>query len=77
MLEFLDNSCSPVQRTHPQLVDAAQVLSTGTVGQSLLAETEDAILSAVSGSWFVEGYTLALNRVVSGGPGYERRLRPE
>jgi hypothetical protein len=77
MLELRVNSRSAVQRAHRLLVDAAQVLLTGAIGQPLPAEAEAAILGAVRGSWTVAGHTLTLDRVVLGGPGYELRLRLE
>jgi hypothetical protein len=77
MLELRVNSRSAVQRAHRQLLEAAQLLSKGAVGQTLPAEAEAGILSAVRGSWSVDGHTLTLDRVVSGGPGYELRLRLE
>lgn len=77
MLELRVNSRDAVQRAHRQLLEAAQAMSKGAVGQPLPAEAEAAILSAVRGSWSVDGHTVTLDRVVLGGPGYELRLRLE
>ena len=76
-LELQVNSRDTVQRAHRQLVDAAQVLLPGAVGQPLPAEAVDAILSAVSGRWSVAGHTVTLDRVTLGGPDYDLRLRVE
>lgn len=44
---------------------------------ALASTNEVAILSAVSGSWSVEGHTLTLSHVLQGAPGHELRLRLE
>lgn len=74
MLDLRIYSRYAVQRAYRQLVDAAQMLLAGVIGQLLTAEAEHAILSAVSGSWSVDGHTLTLGRMVLDGPGCELRL---
>ena len=74
-LELQVNSLSAVQRTHRQLVDYARSLMTNSLDADMPEEIETAILSAIRGSWSVNGSTVTLERIVLGGPGYELRFR--
>lgn len=74
-LELQVNSRSAVQRAHRQLVDYGRALMQAALGVDMPEQVETAILSATIGTWSVARGTVSLERIVSGSPQYELRLR--
>ncbi len=74
-LELQVHSLTAVQRAHRILSDHARALFKAALDQDLPDGVEAAILSAVSGSWTVNGYAVTLERIDLGGPGYDLRFR--
>ena len=77
LLELQINSSRGLQRAHRQLADHAQLLFERVLNQDLPGDIEAAILSAVQGTWAIDGRSVRLDRITAGTPHYTLRLSIE